>query len=144
MYATYQNFLDENPRCGKALEHNINSRDIFMILSREDNIIKMIDVSEAGRPAVEAVVACIEEYFELNKNADFDLNNKQRRTVIGYMIRTILQPFGYYPLKPASRTQKKLLRSVDTKHFQSGSCYEFDPNAPATMEVIRSIREIAK
>jgi hypothetical protein len=144
MYANYQNFLDENPKCGKDLEHNIHAQAVFMSLSSEDNIIKMIDASEAGRPAIEAVVTRIEDFFELNQNADFDLNNEQRRTVVGCMVKSILQPFGYYPLKPSTRTQKELSRSVGAKYFKSGSCYEYDPDAPATMEVTRSIREIPK
>ena len=144
MLASYNDFLEENPKCGRDLESNIHAQAIFMSLSSEDNIIKMIDASEAGRPAIEAVVARIESYFEFNRTADFDISNDQRRTVVGCMIKSILKPFGYLPVKPATRTQKELSKSVNAKHFKSGSCYEFDAAAPATMEVARFIREKAK
>jgi hypothetical protein len=141
MLAVYSDFISENPKCGKDLESNIHAQAIFMSLSSENNIIKMIDASEAGRPAIEAVVTRIEDFFEFNKTADFDISNDQRRTVIGCMIKTILKPFGYLPVMPATRTQKELSKSVNAKYFKSGSCYYFDKNEPASMEVVRIIRD---
>jgi hypothetical protein len=141
MLATYNDFITENPKCGKDLVSNLHAQAIFMSLSCEDNIIKMIDASEAGRPAIEAVVTRIEDYCEFQKTDDFDISNDQRRTVVGCMIKTILRPFGYLPVMPATKTQKELSKSVNAKYFKSGSCYYFDKDEPASMEVVRRIKE---
>lgn len=144
MKSTYQDFLEENPKCGKDLVSNQHAQDTFFLLSSDRNIIAMIDASEAGRPAIEAVFSDVEDYYDRNKPSDFDMRNDQRRTVVGCMIKTILMPFGYLTIEPKTKTQKELSRSAGAKYFKSGSCYYFEPTAPATMQICRTVMEISK
>jgi hypothetical protein len=144
MKATYQDFLDENPKCGKDLVLNQHAQATFFLLSSDKNIIAMIDASEARRPAIEATYSDAEDYFDRNKSSEFDLTNDHRRTVVGCMIKTILAPFGYLPVEPKTKTQKELSRSTGAKYFKSGSCYYFDPTAPASMQICRTVMEISQ
>lgn len=102
----------------------------------------MIGASEAGRPAIEASYPDVEQYYDLHMPSDFDLTVDQRRTVVGCMIKTILAAFGYFPAMPATKRQKALSQATGAKYFKSGSCYSFDPKAPATMRVSRTVEEI--
>ena len=108
MKSTYQTFLNQNPKCGKDLISNQHAQATFFLLSSDKNIIAMIDASEAGRPAIEASYPDVEDYYDRNKSSDFDLTNDHRRTVVGCMIKTILAPFGYIPVEPKTKTQRKL------------------------------------
>ncbi len=144
MRATYQDFLNENPKCGNDLVSNQHAQATFFLLSSDRNIIAMIDASEAGRPAIEATYTEVEDYYDRNKSSDFDLTNDHRRTVVGCMIKTILAPFGYLPVEPKTKTQKELSRSSRAEYFKSGSCYYFDPAAPATMQICRTVMEISQ
>jgi phage FluMu protein Com len=137
--ATYNDFLNENPKCGKDLATNANAQAIFALLSRDRNIIAMIEASEAGKPAISPVVLIIESFCTIHPAESFDLANEQRRTVVGCMIKTIISRFGYEPMRPATRTQKELSRAIGAKYFASGSCYVYEPLAPATMRVVRKI-----
>lgn len=139
MKASYNDFLNENPKCGRDLETNDTAKAIFSLLSKERNIIAMIDASDAGKPALSPVVLVVESYCTKHPSPDFDLADGQRRTVVGCMIKTILSRFGYEPIRPASRTQKELSRAIGAKYFVSGSCYIYEPLAPATMMVVRKV-----
>ena len=144
MRATYQDFLNEHPKCGKNLETNFHAQAVFMKLSTDNNIITMIDASNAGRPAVEAVALSVEAYNDCHKPSEFDVSIGQRRTVVGCMIKTILAPFGYLPIEPKSKQQKELSKSKGAKYFTSGTCYAFDETAPITMCVRRIVEEIGR
>ena len=142
MKATYDDFLAMNPKCGKDLIDNLKSQAIFNLLSTDENIIAMIDASEAGKPAITAVVCQVENLCSIDKSYEFDLSNEQRRTVVGCMIKTILSSFGYIPVEPATRTQKDLPKSIGAKFFKSGSCYFYDSFAYPTMKIVRTIESI--
>ena len=140
MKATYCEFLNENPKCGKNLATNETTKIIFALLSRDENIIAMIDASDAGKPALTPVVTTLEDYYFNYSSPEFNLAISQIRSVIGCMIKTILSRFGYTPVEPASRRQKELSNVASSKHFfMSGSCYKYDPSAPATMTLIRKV-----
>jgi phage FluMu protein Com len=139
MKANYSNFLNENRKCGRDLKTNDTAKALFTLLSKDQNIISMIDAADAGKPAISPVVLVVESYCDKHPSSDFDLANGQRRTVVGCMIKTILSRFGYEPVKPASRTQKELSRAIGAEHFVSGTCYVYEPLAPATMRVVRKV-----
>jgi len=139
MKATYRDFLNENPKCGKDLVTNTNAQAVFDLLSRDRNIIAMIEASDAGKPAISPVVLIIEVFCTRHPSESFNLANEQRRTVVGCMIKTILSRFGYEPVRPATRTQKELSRTIGAKYFVSGSCYTYEPLAPASMRIVRTV-----
>ena len=139
MKASYHDFLIENPKCGKDLETSTGAKAVFDLLSRDWSIIAMIEASDSGKPALSPVVLIIENYCTKNPSDSFDLANEQRRTVVGCMIKTILSRFGYEPIRPSTRTQKELSRTIGAKYFVSGSCYSHVPLAPASMRIVRTV-----
>lgn len=139
MKATYNDYLSENPPCRK-FDSDADAQAIFELLSQDDNIIKMIDASEAGKPALTPVVLFVEEYFDTHAPSEFDLRKSFPRTAVGCMIKTILAPFGYLVLTPATRAQKDLPKAVNAKYFTSASCYE--KTGQATMQIIRTVAEV--
>jgi len=139
MQAKYEDFLNEHPKCGKDLVENRPAFLIFNKLSVEENIVAMIDASNAGRPAIEAVVLSIEEFHDFNKSTEFDISEGQRRTVVGCMIKTVLARFGYLPVESETKRQKEISKAVPAKYFTSGTCYTFDESAPATMRIRKTI-----
>jgi len=139
MKATYSEFLKENPKCGRDLEANDTAKAVFALLSKDRNIIAMVDASDAGKPALSPVALVVESYCERCFSPEFDLANEQRRTVVGCMIKTIISRFGYDTIQPASRTQKELSRKIGAKYFVSGTCYFTSYDAPATMMVVRKV-----
>ena len=139
MKATYDDFLSENPPCRK-FESDIDAQAVFHLLSQNENIIAMIDASEAGKPALTPVVSTVEGYFDTHTIGEFDPRKTFPRTVVGCMIKTILAPFGYRVLSPASRAQKDLPKAAKAKYFASSSCYEL--TGEASMRITRTVSEI--
>jgi hypothetical protein len=139
MKTTFKDFLDENQICSK-FEGNFDAKAIFDLLSEDENIIKMIDASEAA-PRVPALTACaklVEGYVDGRKEPQVDLNDNFTRTAVGRMVKTILRPFGYEVL--ARSAQRNFPKSLGVKYFTSASCYE--KTGPATMKVVRKIEKI--
>lgn len=134
MKATFNDFLKENPNCSK-FANNPDAIAIFNILSKEENIIAMIDASNAGKPALSACVSEVESFFDNSNNPTIDLRDGFTRTVIGRMVKSILAPFGYEP-----SIQKDLPKATPAKYFTSASCYE--KTDTASMRIVRTIEEI--
>ena len=140
--ATYSDFLNQNPKCGKDLEKSKHGQAIFKLLNEDRNIIAMVYTSKAGGPAIEAVALNVEAYFERHRPSDFDITKGQRRTVVGCMIKSILAPFGYVPLEPKTRRQKELSKTSNARYFSSGTCYEFKSGKGVTMKVVSKVEPI--
>lgn len=131
MKANFEDFITENPNCSK-FDGNPDAMAIFHLLSEDESIISMIDVSEAGKPALAACVDKVETYFNNLSNPTLDLNDGFTRTVVGRMIKTILKPFGY-----RVTVQKSLPKNSKGKYFTSASCY--DKTGIPSMNVVRTI-----
>ena len=58
--ATFADFIAQNPNCGKY-EGNPVAEAVFELLSRDENIIAMIDSNSAGKPALTPCTHAIEE-----------------------------------------------------------------------------------
>ena len=134
MKATFNDFLSENPNCSK-FSGDTNAQAIFELLSLDDNIIAMVDASEAGKSALTGCVKEIESYFDNLSNPTIDLRDGFTRTAIGRMIKTILILFGY-----EVTVQKDLPKATQSKYFSSASCYE--KTGEFSMKVIRTIAEV--
>jgi len=139
MKATFDDYLYENPPCRK-FNSDVDAKAIFDLLSQDDCIIQMVDASEAGKPALTPVVQVVEEYFDTHSPLDFDLKKTFPRTAVGCMIKSILAPFGYLVLSPATRAQKDLPKAAKAKYFTSASCYE--KTGKATMQIVRTVVEV--
>lgn len=133
MKATYNDFLLANPNCSKFVS-NSDAKALFDLLNEDSNIIKMIDFAERGKPALAGCVSDVEIYFDRLQNPAIDLRDPFTRTVIGRMVKTVLEPFGYLPT-----VQKIFPKGCTTKYFSSASCYKL--TGSATMCVVKRIEE---
>lgn len=132
MKATLDDYFTENTNCQK-FRGNHDFQHIFeQILSTDANIIAMIDVSEAGKPALSACVNQIEAYCDSQTAPTIDLKDDFTKQAIGRAIRTILLPFGYEVKK-----QKDIPRSYQAKYFTSASVYAL--TGPAVLCVQKRI-----
>lgn len=113
----YQDFLDANPKYGKYA-HNNMAENIFNTMSELETIQKMILVSEADKPALSACISQIESQFGNQKM--FDLSDDFAKQCVGTMVKVILEPFGYTPIK-----QKDMPKGL-AKYFASASVYKLN------------------
>ena len=75
MKATFNDFITNAPNY-KKYDGDATAIYIFEnILSRDENIIAMIDTSESGKPALSACITEVENYFLSLNNSFFDLND---------------------------------------------------------------------
>lgn len=136
MKASYQDFIQSNPNCSKYASDPVAQR-IFELLSQDSAIIAMIEEADQGKPALGPCVQMVEEYAMSLTAPSFDIQKDFERTVVGRMIKAILEPFGY-----RVTVQKDLPKKWKGKFFSSASCYAPDPTATATMQVTKHIEEV--
>jgi len=137
MKATYTDYLKQNPNCRK-FEEDDDMRNIFHFLSQDFIIVQMIDMSEAGKPALAPVAVNVEHFFsDPSKKHVNSLDDNFTKQAIGLMVKTVLAPFGYVVWK-----QKDLPKSLKSEKFQSASVYRFDIIAPRTMKIVKRVEEI--
>ena len=116
MKATYVDFITANPNCSQ-FSSNHDAIAIFDFLNQDANIIKMIDFSEMGKPALAGCISDLETFFDNMQEPTIDFSDGFTRTVIGRMVKAILNPFGYRPT-----TQKSFPKDCAVKYFTSASC----------------------
>lgn len=131
MKTTFNEFILTNPNCS-GYEDNKHAKDLFNLLNQDESIIAMIDSAEQGKPALAGVVVEVEKFFDGLTNPTIDLKDGFTRTVVGRMVRSILEPFGY----SVSR-QKDLAKGKNCKYFTSASCYYYSGNAK--LKVVKKI-----
>lgn len=134
MKATFEDFLIENSNCSGFTE-NVDAIEIFELLSEDEVIIDMIELSDQGRPALEACIKRVESWYSNQSNNLIDLNDDFTRKAIGRMIKTILLPFGY---EVCSR--KAISKQCGSNFFTSASCYK--KTGIARLKVVKKIEEM--
>lgn len=134
MKATFNDFLMANPSCN-GFSSNSDAECIFKILSKDENIISMVEAIEQGRPGLEPCVSEIENWYENTQLSDVSLNDEFTRKAIGRMVKTVLEPFGY---EVSSR--KAISKNVNSKFFKTASCYE--KTGKARLKVVKKIVEV--
>ncbi|MDE7405551.1 MAG: hypothetical protein K2M89_01590 [Clostridiales bacterium] len=117
MKTTFEQFIAANPTCGK-FKDNADARRIFNIISWRENILKMMDMSEFGKPALAGCVKEIEEFCDSDNNKSIDLRDDFTRKMIGRMVKSVLEPYGYRVDK-----QKDIPQKACSKYFSTASCY---------------------
>ena len=133
MKTTYEDFLDEYSY-RERFEHDMMAKGIFEILAQDENIIAMIEYSEAGKPALAACVNQIEAFFEQGGAKGFDLSVDFNKQCVGRMVKTILRPFGY-----ETHIQKSMPKTLESKHFRSATSYQ--KTGTALLKVVKTIVE---
>ncbi len=84
-----------SPRLAAMLrrdEDHLDARKIWDFISCRENIIRMITATEIERTAAESLGKQLELLYP--KEEDGDLNTK-RKQMIGYMIKVLMELFGY-------------------------------------------------
>jgi hypothetical protein len=117
MKATFEDFINQNPT-RKKFENNKDARAIFDILSKKSNILKMMEISEFGQPALSVCVQEIESYVYSQINPTIDLTDDFTRQAIGLMIQTILLPYGYKTV-----IKRDIPKKYKSKYFSKATCY---------------------
>lgn len=115
----FSDFIDYYPKYSNKYLTNVIAKDIFDELSKLPNINQMILASNSDKPALSICISSIESKF----SSKFDFTNGFNKQAIGAMVKIILQPFGYEPIK-----QKKLPIGSSI-YFKSASVYKL-VNAP--------------
>ena len=136
MKATYIDFISANPNCSNYAD-NKDAQRIFDFLNKDENIIKMVEFADQGKPALAGCVFELENYFDDMNSKTIDFNDGFTRTVIGRMIKTILEPFGYLVTK-----QKDFTKNRKGKYFTSASCYAL--TGPASMHIVKRVEELKR
>lgn len=136
MKAVFEDFIKENPNCSSFFEKT-DAKELFELLSKDENIIKMIELSEMRKPALAACIEEIENWYENKTNCEVDLTDGFTRTVVGRFVKTILYPFGY-----RVTTQKDIPKIFSKKYFASASCYELKQPEQATMVIVKRVEEV--
>lgn len=134
MKATFSDFIAQNPNC-KKFSTDPEAMYIFEeILSKDENIIAMIDATKAKKPALSACVKEVETYYRSKTKPSFDLTDDFTKQAVGRMVRTILKPFGYQ-----TDSQKDMPKSCSADFVTSAMTYRFVGDA--TMRVVQKIEE---
>ncbi|WP_366923866.1 hypothetical protein MFMK1_000782 [Metallumcola ferriviriculae] len=135
MKATFNDFIRKAPNY-KKFKGNAEAIHIFNeILSDDQNIIVMIDASEAGKPALCACLEQVEDYYLSQAFPTFDLRDNFTKQALGTMVRIVLEPFGYL-----TKSQKDIPKSYNARFVTSAMTYA--KTGPATMRVVRRIEQI--
>lgn len=135
MKATFQDFIAANPNCLK-FKCNADAQELFALLNQDENIIRMLEAGDSGKPALAGCVEQVEAFFEGLDHPAIDFRDDFTRTVVGRMVKAVLEPFGYRVTK-----QKDLPKGCGAKYFTSASCYAL--TGPATMRVTKRVEPIA-
>jgi len=134
MKASFEDFIAQNQNC-KKYEGNSQAIHIFNeILSRDENIIAMIDASNNNKPALSACLNEVECYYKKLDNPIFLLTDDFTKQAVGRMVKTILEPFGYQPA-----IQKNMPKTSSPEFITSAMTYKYVGNE--TMRVVRKIEE---
>ena len=134
MKATYQDFLAVNRNCS-GFANNADAQALFELMNRDEHIIAMVESCEANKPALAGCVVAVEVFYDNLQQPTIDLNDDFTRTVVGRMVKSILEPFGYVPT-----VHRKLSKNCNARYFRSASLYE--PTGPATMRIVKHIEMI--
>ena len=134
MKATFEDFLAEHRTCSNYVS-NADAQAVFNLMSKDENIIRMIDVTEAGRPALLGCLKEIESYYDTLVNPIFKFSEMYPRTAVGRMVATIIKPFGYEPVK-----QVNFSKTNKGKYF--GSATRYEKSGIARLRVVRTIERI--
>lgn len=135
MKAVFEEFIKNNPNCQK-FENQLEARYIFeSILSKDENIIAMVEASDAGKPALSACINEVEHFFVGQLNPEFDLTNNFTKQALGLMVKTILEPFGY-----TSDRQKDIPKSCNSKYVTSATVYA--KTNQGKLKVVKKIEKV--
>lgn len=119
MKSTFNDFIDQYPNYKQFQNSRVAQHVFNEILSRDENMIAMADISDQQKPALAACILEVENYCEQNDDGLFSLTNNFAKQALGTMVKVILYPLGY-----ETTIQKSMPRSLSTKYVGSAMAYE--------------------
>ena len=134
MKSTFIDFLSSSP-IYKNICDTPEAQHIFEnILSKDANIIAMIDAIEANKPALSGCIQEVEDYHRQQSPSTFDLQHRSFRNALGTMVKVVLEPFGYqkYSQKRLPKRQSGIIVSAST----------YALTGQATLKVVRKIERV--
>jgi hypothetical protein len=93
--ATLEDFTHKYPYYNKMCDHTEAHFIFNYILSKDQNIIAMIQATNKGIPALSVCIQEIEAYYQLQHSVYIDLKKIKFRQMLGAMVCCILMKFGY-------------------------------------------------
>ncbi|WP_373486097.1 hypothetical protein [Acetobacterium malicum] len=144
MLNSFQDFLSQ-PLRYKNICNNTEMEHVYdNILSRSDNIIKMINAINNDIAPVSICAKEVEAYISTLTNSTITLDRNvdtakadNYRQAVGAMIAFILKPFGYEKIKGRNRPIPALYKGA---FFSSGATYAL--TGPATMKLVQKLVSI--
>ena len=125
MKATFNDFITQNPTW-KDFSENVDAEIIFSILSRPASIDSMVSAISGEKPALAPCVITIEELLENIPNTTMPIGRDRTRQAVGLMVKTILEPYGYEPIRDASGDSKTkpLPDESRARYFKEAAVYK--------------------
>jgi len=134
MKATFKDFLDNSPTY-RNICHTPEAKHIFEnILSKDSNIIAMIDASNDNKAALSGCIREVEEYHSNHPTTSFDIRERRFRQALGTMVKVILEPFGY------QKQSEKRLPKRKGGIIVTASTYAL--TGTASLKVVRKIEPV--
>jgi hypothetical protein len=118
MKATFEDFIKQYPNYKQYQNSKLAHLVYNDILSRDDNMIAMADISDARKPALAACIQEVESFCEQHEDGIFSLTNNFAKQALGTMVKVILEPLGYL-----TTIQKNMPRGL-AKYVGSAMAYE--------------------
>ena len=113
---TFEQYIHEPAsRRFKAFEDDQSIELVFNFLANEASVDAMIQATQIGRPAMEALINDIERLFHQENHLDLLFNMKHRQ-ILGSMIRFIMGFYGYYPGKAKPLEHGEFVRTAIVFH----------------------------
>lgn len=111
----FQDFITEYPKYGKYAKNPV-AQQIFNDLEDYHVIQSMINYSDMDKPALAAPIPQLEAKYG-GQNV-FDLSDDFTKQCLGTMVKVILSPFGYVPVKQKDmpKGQSKFVKSASVYH----------------------------
>lgn len=127
----YEEFLTKYKRYEK-FRNNKSMQKVFELITQPEYIREMIIASENDKPAL---TVCIEEIELLCEGKeDIDVSEDFTKQALGAMLATVLDPFGYVPIK------SKLVSN--SQYVKTAAVYSLNKKPIKRIETVSSIKPI--
>ena len=133
MKVTFNDFIARYPHYKKFSTNNEAKYIFNSILSNNQNIVNMMELSKQNIPALCACINQIDDYYLSITNPTFNLTDDFTKQALGAMVKFILEPFGY-----EVSSEKSIPKSYSSKFVNNASTYELKsaPKIKISMAVV--------
>ena len=125
MKATFNEFITQNPTW-KDFSDNADAEIVYSILARPASIDSMISAIAEKKPALTPCVMAIEDLLEDLPDTTMPLERDRNRQAVGLMVKAVLEPHGYTPIRDTSgdAKTKPLPDESRARYFKEAAVYQ--------------------